>query len=359
MISISLCMIVKDESATLARCLDSVKSLVDELIIVDTGSTDGTQSIAAKYTDQIYTFEWINDFAAARNYAFSLATQDYIMWLDADDIIHESDAYLFKELKATLDPSIDVVIMRYHLTTSPTHTYDYSFYRERLVKRSCKFQWVEPVHEYIHYSGKSVKFDIAITHCKLAQPTSRNLDILTTYLQQGHPLTPRNEYYYARELFAQGYLEEAATHYENFLQSSDLIECSYLDACKDLSKYYQTIGAPAKSLQSLLRFFEKGTPRPEICCALGYYYKNLKDYDKAILWFCLAPHAKVTSSTGYNMSHYKHYVPYIELSICYYHKGNIFEAMRYNEQAAQAYPDDQTIVKNRAFFAHELNTSIR
>ena len=78
MITISLCMIVKNEERILARCLDSVKDLVDEIIIVDTGSADATKRIAAEYTDKIYDFTWIDDFSAARNFAFSKATGDYI-----------------------------------------------------------------------------------------------------------------------------------------------------------------------------------------------------------------------------------------------------------------------------------------
>ena len=84
---ISLCMIVKDEQDVIERCLESVKDVVDEIIIVDTGSTDKTKQIVSKYTDKIYDFEWVNDFAKARNYSFSKATKDYILWLDADDVI--------------------------------------------------------------------------------------------------------------------------------------------------------------------------------------------------------------------------------------------------------------------------------
>ena len=78
-------MIVRNEEDVLARCLDSVSSLVDEIIIVDTGSQDKTREIAARYTDHVYDFTWIDDFAAARNFSFSKATMDYQMWLDADD----------------------------------------------------------------------------------------------------------------------------------------------------------------------------------------------------------------------------------------------------------------------------------
>ena len=70
MITISLCMIVKNEEASLARCLDSVNGIADEIVIVDTGSTDRTRQIASRYTDRIVDFEWVDDFAAARNYAF-------------------------------------------------------------------------------------------------------------------------------------------------------------------------------------------------------------------------------------------------------------------------------------------------
>ena len=73
MITISLCMIVKNEKDTLGRCLESVKDIVDEIVIVDTGSSDETKEIAGRFTSNIYDFEWIDDFSAARNYSFSKA----------------------------------------------------------------------------------------------------------------------------------------------------------------------------------------------------------------------------------------------------------------------------------------------
>ena len=80
-ITVSLCMIVRDEEAVLERCLESVRDAVDEIIIVDTGSTDGTKDIGRKYTGKIYDLPWQDDFAAARNFAFFKGTMDYLMWL--------------------------------------------------------------------------------------------------------------------------------------------------------------------------------------------------------------------------------------------------------------------------------------
>ena len=89
--TISLCMIVKNEEKHLARCLDTVRDLMDEIIIVDTGSADRTKEIAARYTDRIYDFAWIDDFSAARNFAFSMAGCDYIYSADADEVLDEEN----------------------------------------------------------------------------------------------------------------------------------------------------------------------------------------------------------------------------------------------------------------------------
>ena len=75
MITISLCMIVKNELKTLPRCLSSAEGIADEIIIADTGSTDGTQEAARRCTDKVFSFDWCDDFSAARNFSFSKASR--------------------------------------------------------------------------------------------------------------------------------------------------------------------------------------------------------------------------------------------------------------------------------------------
>ena len=116
MITISLCMIVKDEEKVLARCLESAKGFADEIIIVDTGSQDRTKEIARAYTEKIYDFSWKDDFSAARNESFSKASMDYCMWLDADDVVTEENQGKLKELKERLDPDTDMVMMKYAIS---------------------------------------------------------------------------------------------------------------------------------------------------------------------------------------------------------------------------------------------------
>ena len=93
---LSLTMIVKDEGKYLGDCLESVKDIADEIIIVDTGSTDDTIEIAKNYGAKIFNFEWANDFSLARNYALSKAKGDWILYLDADERL---DARSKSELK--------------------------------------------------------------------------------------------------------------------------------------------------------------------------------------------------------------------------------------------------------------------
>lgn len=106
---ISLCMIVKDEEKYLDRCLASVKDIVDEIIIVDTGSMDKTVKIAESYTDHIYHFEWINDFAAARNESIKHATGKWILVLDADEYLEPEAAQTLREFLQKEEPDGHII----------------------------------------------------------------------------------------------------------------------------------------------------------------------------------------------------------------------------------------------------------
>jgi tetratricopeptide (TPR) repeat protein len=89
---ISLCMIVRDEEGFLGDCLRSVRDVVDEIVVVDTGSTDSTPRIASDFGSRVFRFEWTDDFSKARNYSVEQATGDWILILDADETIARSDA---------------------------------------------------------------------------------------------------------------------------------------------------------------------------------------------------------------------------------------------------------------------------
>lgn len=349
MITLSVCMIVKNEEDTLDRCLESIKNIADEIVIVDTGSTDKTKEIAKKYTDNIYDFEWVYDFSKARNFSFSKATMQYTMWMDADDVLLEKDAKKLIELKKDIDQNVDVVIMKYDLTNKKTGEVVCSFYRERIVKTEKHFKWQDPVHEYIAYKGESIKSDITLTHKKVHAPTNRNLDIFERYIESGNTLSQRNWFYYARELNRVGQKEKAATYYEKFLETTGAVVSNYIDACTELSDYYGEINEDEKSLKVLLNFFEKFAPRAEILCKLGEYYKKRGEYKKAIEWFNLATHCFIPETYGAVMPKYSDYIPYAEMCACSYKLGDIDSAIKYNEYASINSPDNHLVVYNRCY----------
>ena len=96
------------------------------------------------YYDKIYDFAWGDDFAAARNYSFSKGTMDYLMWLDADDILLERDKEKLKKLKEIMSPEVDVVMMKYSIKTDENGNHGITFTRERLLKRNKNFIWNNP-----------------------------------------------------------------------------------------------------------------------------------------------------------------------------------------------------------------------
>jgi glycosyltransferase involved in cell wall biosynthesis len=97
-LTLSLCMIVKDEEEMLPRCLDAVRAAVDEIVVVDTGSSDRTVEIAESFGARVIHFPWTGDFAAARNVSFDAATGDWVMYLDADEVLIREDAGRLREL---------------------------------------------------------------------------------------------------------------------------------------------------------------------------------------------------------------------------------------------------------------------
>jgi GT2 family glycosyltransferase/ADP-heptose:LPS heptosyltransferase/lipoprotein NlpI len=105
-ISVSLCMIVKNEETQLGRCLTNLKSIVDEMIIVDTGSSDKTREIATIFGAKVYEYKWANDFSEARNFSISRASGDWIFVMDADEIISPDDFEEFQKIvsRRTLRP---------------------------------------------------------------------------------------------------------------------------------------------------------------------------------------------------------------------------------------------------------------
>lgn len=352
MITISLCMIVKDEEKVLDRCLSSVKDIVDEIIIVDTGSTDKTKEISYKYTNKVYDFKWIDDFSKARNFSFSKATKEYILWLDADDVILKQDKENFLKLKETLNPKIDIVMMKYNVGFDENGNVNFSYYRERLLKREKNYQWESPIHEVITPQGNLEYSNICITHKKEeVKHSTRNLEIFEKLIAKNVSLDARQLYYYARELMYNNKFEKAITYFNIFLETKDAWIENKINACMDLSNCYSNLNDDNKKISSLFKSFEYDLPRAEICTNIGIYFMEKELYYQAIYWFKQATKIKPNIKSGafIQLDYYK-YIPYLDICVCYNRLGNDKLANKYNELAGKYKPDSEAYKNNKNYF---------
>lgn len=350
--TISLCMIVRNEEEVLERCLNSVKKLCDEIIIVDTGSSDKTIEIARKFTDKIYHFEWCEDFAKARNYAFSKATSDYVMWLDADDVVPKQSLKKLIELKSNM--CADVYMLKYDIAFEngkPT----FSYFRERILKNCHLAKWEGCVHECITPFGKIERLNISIWHKKIkACQSDRNYKIYKQIAKK-RPLSPRETYYFARELFDHKKYNQSVKMLTKFINSGKGWIENVIDAWFLMSKCYHILGEKEKEFESLFASFKYDIPRANACCHLGDLYLTEKRYQIAIYWYNMATKCQdVTHKGGFVETHYYNYYPYLQMCVCYYNLGDIKNAKLCNEKAGR-WNNSLIVISNKKFFENLSN----
>lgn len=351
MANISLCMIVRDEHEVLARCLSSVCDAVDEIVIVDTGSQDDTRDIALRYTDKVYEFKWQDDFAAARNYAFDMAHGDYLMWLDADDVIAPEQCERLSRFKDELDARMpNAIMMKYCLAFDEDGRCTMWNWRERLLRREAGMRWQGAVHEVIAVIGSVEHADIAIEHRPGKKPlTMRNLLIYEGRRARGENFSARDIYYYARELYAHGLYAEAARRFEEFLMRGDgWIEDEHA-AYRLLGACRAGMGDGEGELMAYLNALKLGAPRAGMCCALGRWYVERSLWPAAEFWFKAALDCGAAQD-GFIDEDERAFLPYIWLCVCRDRQGDMSGARHYCKLAAAIKPHDPTVLRNMQYF---------
>lgn len=334
MITISMCMIVKNEEAVLERCLKSAADLMDEIIIVDTGSTDKTKEIAARYTDKIYDFVWTGSFADARNASFSYAQKEYIYCADADEVLEEENRERFRLLKETLLPEIEIVQMYYcnQLQFGSVYNFDKE-YRPKLYKRNRQFRWEASIHETVALEPVVYDSDIEVLHLPQSSHAGRDLQAFAAMGDRGERLSKRLHNLYARELFLAGEEKDFAAAAPVFLRS---FEDETRDA-EELKEAGCVLAHAARHMRDDILFFKYALKNiacegcSEMCMEIGLFYKDKKDYEEAVLWFYNAAYETVSildiRSGGV--------LPRLQLAECYRMLGYIEQAESYREEAAQ------------------------
>lgn len=257
---ISVCIIARNEAGRIENCLKSLRDHVEEIVVVDTGSTDNTPEIAKQYADIFEVFTACNDeqgriedFSLARNRSFELATKDWAIWVDADDIVHNFENIHSVIQKYKNHPGNILVAFPYHYAYDSKGNVIVQQYRERLVYPRHKFKWLDPVHEVIEMPVEGMTFDknesILFEHKrgdKVNEP-NRNLRILEKLYDKNGGTNPRHLYYLGLE-------------YGNVGNHPKMIEM--------LTKYIDKSGWDDERYMAALR--------------LGYHYVGAGEYQNAI-----------------------------------------------------------------------------
>ena len=287
MATISLCMIVKNESAVLARCLDSIADLMDEIIIVDTGSTDNTKEIAAQYTSRIYDFKWTSDFSAARNFSFSKATMEYIYTADADEILDDANRERFLRLKDALLPEIEIVQMKYVTQgTFDTVLNAKKEYRPKLFRRLRTFTWIDPIHETVRLTPVTFDSDVEILHCPQSLHSKRDFSIFIKAFEHDGQFSPKIRTMYAKELLKTGDKKDFTDAKPIFklIFDNDPADDARKEAACVLARIYRMEDNKNEFFKLTMKDMLT-TPCAEICYELGTYFVGQRDYAEAVLWF--------------------------------------------------------------------------
>jgi glycosyltransferase involved in cell wall biosynthesis len=231
MSTVSLCLIVKNEEIMLERCLASIVAIADEIIIVDTGSTDRTIEIAQKFVSKVHHFAWIDDFAAARNYAQSLATCEYVCRWDADCTLRDGDISKLLAIKNNNFDNADLYNLNYveHFEISTDGSIKpafqeslFFFYRRNM------FHWESPIHNQLVINNSTIKpkirsdNQIYVLHHREESGKlwrkKQTLEILKSRVDKNGSDYQRMLYFYARELYFDTQYDESIIQFQKILR---------------------------------------------------------------------------------------------------------------------------------------------
>jgi len=336
--NLSVCMIVKNEEKNIIDCLESIKDIADELIIVDTGSTDKTKEIVSKYTSKIYDFKWIDDFSAARNYSLSKATGKYIAWFDADDILENPE-----DIKDLFKKDFDA----FNFNIKYGHDI---FCHVRLFKNFRNVTFSGMVHEYPIIDGLSLKSETNINvihktekYC-LEDRRQRNLRILEKELKVD-PDNSRALFYKANALKELNRYEEAIETYRNYIRGSTWIDEKWM-AQKCIGQIYIWKKCYKIAIEEFRKAINIDNRWAESFYYIGECYFYLKEYNECIEWMNRALNKPVPNSSLWKEKHIYGDTPYRYISACYIELNDFDKALEYCEKAVEKNPDDLWL-KNR------------
>lgn len=288
--TISLCIITKNAENDLKNCLESVKDVVDEIILVDTGSKDNTKKIAFEYKAKIFDYDWQDNFSEARNYSLSKVTTDWVLILDSDEILVDKNNKI-KEIINTTYKKIPMFFVDI-LTYTDKQNEEFKLYQKkiRLFPNHSNIRFEYSVAEEIFHPDGIINLEshdakgIVIKHFLSGGPKSkspRNVPILKREIKK-NPKSFYYNYLMGKECLQHGLLSKAFTSYQNALNSNDEKDSIYLsEICTDIIKILYKQGNREEALNECLRRESICKNNHEYWLTYGYLAIRENDFNMA------------------------------------------------------------------------------
>jgi len=341
--NISVCMIMKNEEQNIEKCLDSIKDYGFEIILVDTGSSDDTVMLARKYTDKIYSFEWTDDFSAARTYSLSKASNDWVLILDCDEVVTSLDVNALKAITMLPSQCIGIIKRRNHFESNGTDSV-YTDSVERFINKKALHyegrihELVRPLRNFemplcgaIHdtkivceHSGYNGTPDEILSKCQ------RNEKLLLVELDE----RPNDPYLYFQlgQCFNNIDDEKALSYYSRALEFDLDPELEYVQmSVIAYGNVLIRLGRPDEAL-GLLGVYDEFCQSADFICMIGLAYMRNGEYIKAMGEFLKATLCGVAHNEGsnsyiplYNMGFINEMMGDSKTACLYYHKCGDFK----------------------------------
>lgn len=339
--TVCLAMIVRDEAAHLAACLDSVKGMVDEIVVVDTGSADDTAAIARRYTDRVYHYRWDGDFSATRNYALSHCSSQWILSLDADEQLAPGPTGL-REL-ITGNPERETFFLPLY-SYKEGASYD-RFLVLRLFRNKPEYRFRGKVHEQIPLSRPEA-VGIAAAPVILHRPCgrkernrkrNRNLNLLKAALAED-PADCCLKYYLGAEWYGLGKTAKALPYfseaYAGLIHEEELLfrtaAVRHLTACLTAGRRWE------EALCICLAEVARYPAYTDLLYDGGLILEEQGEYEAAARWFQAAAAAGPPPPEFYHTNGTESFLALYHLGYCQEKLGRPRQAGRYYQQALAA-----------------------
>lgn len=372
---LSACLIVKNEENNLDRCLDSIANYCDEIIIVDTGSDDNTIQIAQKYTDKIFTFNWCDDFSAARNYSISEATSEYILVIDADEVLLNGEdmrSFLNEQPNQYAGWLINLE------STKNNKGYVSKFTSQllRLFRNRHNFQFKGVIHEQVLPSIVEQNFKIGnsnlriehsgydLSEDELTKKQNRNLNLLIKQNEKS-PNDGYNLFNLAKTYFALDDKETAELYFEKALKNTTKTGVIYPATLN----YYASLLFQEKKYDRVIELCNESlklnTNQAFANYIIGDTYYELEDYESAIKHYNDLENA-VLKPSNFSKIIGDYHLPYSQICFrlgrCLILKNRLEEAKVYFEKGLNDNPKDRNCLIGLADYFYKsqnLNQSLK